>query len=133
MNRVILLGNLTRDPELKNIGTTNVCNFSIAVNRRTKTGQDTTFVDISAFGKTADNIAKYFQKGKPILVEGRLQTDKWVDKTTQQPRTKLKVVAERFEFVGTNIQQAQLDKPAAPQVPTQTNNGPTPEAPATPW
>ena len=60
MNRTILMGNLTRDPEFKNIGTTNVCNFGIAINRVVKGGaKDTTFVDVSAFGKCAENIAKY--------------------------------------------------------------------------
>ena len=94
------MGNLTRDPEFKNIGTTNVCNFGIAINRKTKNGEDTTFVEVSSFGKTADNIAKYFQKGKPILIEGRLQLDQWRDTNTGQQVTKLKVVAERFNFCG---------------------------------
>ena len=94
------MGNLTRDPELKNIGSTNVCNFGIAINRRTKDGEDTTFIEVSSFGKTADNIGKYFQKGKPILIEGRLQLDQWND--NGQQRSKLKVVAERFNFCGSN-------------------------------
>ncbi len=100
MNKVILMGNLTRDPEFKNIGQTNVCNFGIAINRKTKNGEDTTFVEVSSFGKTADNIAKYFQKGKPILLEGRLQLDQWNDNGVQ--RSKLKVVAERFNFCGSS-------------------------------
>ena len=94
------MGNLTRNPELKNIGSTNVCNFGIAINRKTKNGEETTFVEVASFGKTADNIGKYFQKGKPILIEGRLQLDQWNDNGVQ--RSKLKVVAERFNFCGSN-------------------------------
>jgi len=130
VNRVILYGNLTKDPEFKSIGTTNVANFGIAINRRTKAGQETTFVDISAFGKTAENIAKYFTKGKSILLEGRLKLDEWQDKTTGGKRSKLKVVAERFEFVGTNQNGGQQQ--AAPQSYSGTQQAPT-AAPASPF
>ena len=122
------MGNLTRDPEFKNIGTTNVCNFGIAINRKTKDGEDTTFVELSSFGKTADNIAKYFQKGKPILIEGRLQLDQWNDNGVQ--RSKLKVVAERFNFCGSNSGQSQgPNQGQSQQAPRNTyaqpqNNGP---------
>ncbi len=128
MNKVILMGNLTRDPEFKNIGQTNVCNFGIAINRKTKNGEDTTFVEVSSFGKTADNIAKYFQKGKPILIEGRLQLDQWNDNGVQ--RSKLKVVAERFNFCGSNSGQSQgPNQGQSQQAPRNTyaqpqNNGP---------
>lgn len=129
MNRVILMGNLTREPEFKNIGTTNVANFGIAINRVVQGGgKETTFVDVSAFGKCAENISKYFTKGKPILIEGRLKLDEWVDKQTQQKRSKLKVVVERFFFCGEN-QQAASQQAA----PAQTQTGPTQEAaPAAP-
>ncbi len=106
MNRVILMGNLTRDPDFKNIGTTNVANFGVAINRVVKGGgKETTFVDVSSFGKCAENISKYFTKGKPILIEGRLKLDEWQDTTSGQKRSKLKVVAERFFFCGGNTQQ----------------------------
>ena len=105
-NKVILMGNLTRDPELRQTQSgTSVCRFSIAVNR-SYNAQDgsardeTCFVEIDCFGKSAENIAKFFSKGKPILVEGRLRQDSWEDKQTGQKRTKLMVVLERFEFVG---------------------------------
>lgn len=105
-NKVILMGNLTRDPELRQTQSgTSVCRFSIAVNR-SYTGQDgtnrdeTCFIDVDTFGRSAENIAKYFGKGKPILVEGRLRQDTWDDKETGKPRSKLVVVMERFEFVG---------------------------------
>ncbi len=104
-NRVILMGNLTRDPEIRQTQTgTSICRFSIAVNRSFSSQDgsvrdETCFVDIDSFGRTAENISKYFSKGKPILVEGRLRQDSWEDKQGQK-RTKLVVVLERFEFVG---------------------------------
>ena len=105
-NKVILMGNLTRDPELRQTQSgTSVCRFSIAVNRSYNaqdgsSRDETCFVEIDCFGKSAENIAKFFSKGKPILVEGRLRQDSWEDKQTGQKRTKLMVVLERFEFVG---------------------------------
>ncbi|MBQ2721688.1 MAG: single-stranded DNA-binding protein [Opitutales bacterium] len=105
-NKVILMGNLTRDPELRQTQSgTSVCRFSIAVNRsyNSQDGSlrdETCFVEIDCFGKSAENVARYFSKGKPILVEGRLRQDSWEDKQTGQKRTKLMVVLERFEFVG---------------------------------
>lgn len=144
MNLIVLQGNLTRDPEFKNIGTTNVCNFGLAINRVKQGGQkETTFIEVSAFGRTADNIAKYFNKGKMILIQGRLHLDIWTDTNTQQQRTKLKVVAERFFFCGGNTQQSPQNASAqygAPQQgynqnPAQTGNqaGPAPQAPASPF
>lgn len=105
-NKVILMGNLTRDPELRQTQSgTSVCRFSIAVNRSYNaqdgsSRDETCFVEIDCFGKSAENIAKFFSKGKPILVEGRLRQDSWEDKQTGQKRNKLMVVLERFEFVG---------------------------------
>ena len=80
-NKVILMGNLTRDPELRQTQSgTSVCRFSIAVNRsyNSQDGSlrdETCFVEIDCFGKSAENVARYFSKGKPILVEGRLRQD----------------------------------------------------------
>ncbi len=104
-NRVILMGNLTRDPEMRQTQNgTSICRFSIAVNRSFSSQDgsqrdETCFVDVDSFGRTAENISKYFSKGKPILVEGRLRQDSWEDKQGQK-RTKLVVVLERFEFIG---------------------------------
>ena len=105
-NKVILMGNFTRDPELRQTQSgTSVCRFSIAVNR-SYNGQDgnvreeTCFVEVDSFGRSAENIAKFFTKGRPILVEGRLRQDTWDDKETGKSRSKLVVVLERFEFVG---------------------------------
>jgi single-strand DNA-binding protein len=105
-NKVILLGNLTKDPELRMTPKgTAVCQFGIAVNRRYRddSGQDreeTTFVDIDAWGKQAETIAKYCTKGRPLFIEGRLRLDSWEDKNTKEKRSKMKVVLENFQFVG---------------------------------
>src|SRR5688572_25775673 len=103
-NRVQLGGNLTRDPALKYLpSNTPVVEFGVACNRkwRTEGGEDreeVTFVDCSAFGKTADTINKFFTKGKPIFVEGRLKFDQWEDKNNGGKRSKITVVVETFQF-----------------------------------
>lgn len=105
MNKVILLGNLTRDVELRHLPSGSaIAGFGIAMNRkwRDQSGdlkEEVVFVDLEAFGKTAENIAKFFSKGSRILVEGRLKLDQWEDKHTGEKRSKLKVVVESFEFV----------------------------------
>ena len=106
VNKVILIGNLTRDPELRVTPKgTPLCSFGLAVNRTFKddAGQsrdETTFVDIEAWGKQGEVIAKYCVKGRPLYVEGRLKYDSWEDKTSGQKRNKLKVVLEQFQFLG---------------------------------
>jgi single-strand DNA-binding protein len=105
-NKVILLGNLTRDPEMRATpGGLSICKFTVACNRKFKMQngeerEDVAFIDVDSFGKQAEVIAKYFTKGKPILLEGRLKLDKWEDKTTKEKRSKLGVVLETFTFVG---------------------------------
>ena len=105
-NKVILLGNLTRDPELRVTPKgTAICQLGLAVNRQFKdesgaTRDETTFVDIEAWGRQAETISKYCTKGKPLFIEGRLKLDSWEDKTSGQKRSKLKVVLENFQFVG---------------------------------
>jgi single-strand DNA-binding protein len=105
-NKVILMGNLTRDPQLKYLPSqTAVAEFGLAMNRkfRTQQGEDreeVTFVDCAAFGKTADVINQYFTKGKPIFIEGRLKFDSWEDKQGGGKRSRLTVVVENFQFVG---------------------------------
>jgi len=106
LNKVLLMGNLTRDPQLKYLPSqTAVVDFGLAVNRRWKgqNGEDreeTTFVDCSAFAKTAEVINQYFTKGKPIFIEGRLKYDTWEDKQGGGKRSKLSVVIENFQFIG---------------------------------
>ncbi len=104
-NQVILVGNLTRDPELRVTPKgTAICQFGLAVNRQFKdesgqTRDETTFVDIEAWGKQGELVAKYLTKGSPALVQGRLKLDQWEDKQTQQKRSKLKVVMENVQFL----------------------------------
>src|SRR5689334_11356666 len=106
-NRVMLLGNLTRDPQLRYLpnNQTAIAEFGLACNRKFKTqsGEDreeVTFVDITAFGRQAEIINQYCQKGRPIFIEGRLKFDSWEDKNGGGKRSKLSVVIENFQFVG---------------------------------
>lgn len=104
-NKVILAGNLTRDPELRYTPKgTAIARIGLAINRRFagEDGQlreETTFVDVDAFGKQAETIGQYLRKGRPILIEGRLRLDQWDDKQTGQKRSKLGVVMESFQFL----------------------------------
>lgn len=104
-NKVLLMGNITRDIEVRHLPSGNaVAQIGLAVNRkwRDPSGElkeEVTFVDCDAFGKTAENISKFFSKGKPIFLEGRLKLDTWKDKTDGSNRSKLKIVIESFEFV----------------------------------
>lgn len=105
-NKVILLGNLVRDPELRVTPKgTAICTFTVAVSRQFKgdggdTREEVAFVDVTAWGKQAETIQKYCAKGKPLLVEGRLKLDQWDDKATGAKRSKLGVILESFQFVG---------------------------------
>ena len=105
-NQVILLGNLTRDPQLKYLPSqTAVTEFGIACNRkyRTQSGEDreeVTFVDCTAFAKQGELINQYFTKGKPIFIQGRLKYDSWEDKQGGGKRSKLTVVVDNFQFIG---------------------------------
>ena len=106
LNKVMLIGNLTRDPELRVTPKgTAICTFSIAVNRKFKDDsggerEEVTYVDIEAWGKSGENISKYCTKGRPLFVEGRLRLDQWEDKTTKEKRSRMKVVLENFQFLG---------------------------------
>lgn len=104
-NRVILMGNLTRNPELKYLpSNTAVCDIGLAVNERYQDKQSgewtdrPNFVDCTAFGKTAEALSKFFAKGRPILIEGKLRYEQWEDKQTGQKRSKLKVVVDQWNF-----------------------------------
>lgn len=107
LNRVMLAGNLTRDPELRHLptGNTSICSFGLAVNEKWKdrdgnAKEAVIFVDCDAWGKTGEAIAKYMNKGKPIFIEGKLRLDTWKDKTDGSNRSKLKVVVDSFHFIG---------------------------------
>ena len=103
-NKVLLMGNLTRDVELKYTPSNQaVANLGIAVNRRYKTAdgeqrEDTTFVDCEAWGRTAEVMNQYLAKGRPVFIEGRLKLDQWQDQQGQN-RSKLRVVVENFQFI----------------------------------
>ena len=113
-NKVILMGRLTRDPELRytqsNMG---ICKAGLAVNRRYKDGQsgewkeEVTFVDVTIFGKRGEAFEKYHKKGSEAFFEGELRYDTWDDKNTGQKRSKLYVVANNWEFVGSGQQQGE--------------------------
>jgi len=106
-NRVVLMGNLTRDPEVRyTTGGTAVTDVSLAINRyRTDKNtneriEETTFVEVTLWGRTAEIAGEYLGKGRPVLIEGRLQQDQWEDKETGQKRSKLKVVGESMQLLG---------------------------------
>lgn len=120
-NRVIITGNLTRDPELKTLpGGTSVCRISVAVNEswKDKDGakrESTAYVDCDFFGKTAEVIARFFERGRPILVEGKLKQDNWTDKQSGEKRSKLGVLGEQFSFIGGDGKPAAGGEPRAPR------------------
>ena len=132
-NKVILAGNLTRDPELrytpKGLA---ISKFGLAINRNWTNDagekkEEVTFVDVDAFGKQGEIISQYFKKGRPILVEGRLRLDTWDDKQTGQKKSKLGVVLESFSFLdsGNRVEgggdaPAPRPRPAAAASPSAT-------------
>jgi single-strand DNA-binding protein len=106
-NRVILLGNLTRDPQVRYTpGGTAVAEIGMAVNRTwfdkqsNQKKEETTFVDVTLWGRQAEVAGEYLSKGRSVLIEGRLHLDQWDDKTSGEKRSKLKVVAEEMRMVG---------------------------------
>src|SRR5215470_18350950 len=134
-NKVILLGNLTRDPELRYLPSQMaVVDFGLAVNHKYRTAQgedreEVMFIDCTAFGKQAEVIKQYCSKGKPLFIEGRLKLDSWDDKQTGQKRSKHKVTIDNFQFIGSrdgggggggDQGRSYEDQPA----PRQQNRGP---------
>ena len=122
-NKVILAGNLTRDPELRYTPKgTAVAKIGLAVNR-TWTGEDgqkkeeVNFIDVEAWGRQGEVIAQYMKKGRPLLIEGRLKLDTWEDKNTKQKVSKLKVVLESFSFIDSKPSDASGGAPPAPSRP----------------
>lgn len=122
LNRVMLMGHLTRDVELKTLqGGNTVGSFGVAVNHKFKTAagekrEEVAFVDCTAWGKTAETLAKYLSKGRAVYVEGRLKLDQWEDKDGGK-RSKLSVVVESFQFI--DSKQGGDDAPA--QAPARTS------------
>jgi single-strand DNA-binding protein len=123
LNRVLLMGNLTRDPELRytpnNVA---ICKIGLAVNRSwtdrntNEKKEEVTFIDCDAFGRTAEVIGEHFRKGRPIFIEGRLKLDQWQDKEGKQ-RSKLTVAIESFTFIGGKDDGGQQDSLLPEQPP----------------
>jgi single-strand DNA-binding protein len=148
LNKVFLIGNLTRDPELRVTPKgTAICSFGLAVNRqyRDESGtarDETTFVDIEAWGKQGELVSKYLTKGSPCMVEGRLRLDAWEDKTSGQKRSKLKVVLDNVQFLsrapgggGGGVPAGEMggdsasdDRPSAPPPRSTSRPAPAPES-----
>lgn len=122
-NKVILIGNLTRDPDLRTTQNgTAICDLGLAVNRRWRdqSGRDqeeTTFVDVAVWGRSAENCAQYLQKGAPVLVEGRLRLEQWEDRNGGGRRSRLTVIAEVVQFLGSRADgdRQQQEPPARRQ------------------
>jgi len=113
-NKVILVGNLTRDPEVRYTpGGTAVADIGLAVNRTwfdkqaNERREEVTFVDVTLWARTAEVAGEYLSKGKQVLIEGRLQLDQWEDRETGKQRNKLKVVAENMTMLGSRSDSVQ--------------------------
>ena len=107
INRVILTGNLTRDPELRTTGTgLNICSLRIAVNTRRKDGQsgqwvdEPNYFDITVFGAQGENCSRFLSKGRPVAIDGRLKWREWTDQNTQAKRQAVEVIADSVQFLG---------------------------------
>ena len=128
-NKVILMGNLTRDPETRTTPSgQSVTNFSLAVNRTWRNAdgaqqESVSYIDCVAWGKPGEIIAQYLTKGRPVLVSGRLDQRSWDDKETGQKRSKVEVIVEDFNFVGGAGGDGGSSAPAGPKPqPSQTND-----------
>ncbi|HUZ07592.1 MAG TPA: single-stranded DNA-binding protein [Candidatus Paceibacterota bacterium] len=133
-NKVILAGNLTRDPELRYTPKgMAIAKVGLAINRKWKseTGEmkeEATFVDVDAFGKTAETIGQYLKKGRPILIEGRLRYQTWDDKQSGQKKSKLGVVMETFQFLDSGGSRGEGgEAAAAPRSRPSAANAPASE------
>lgn len=136
-NKVILVGNLTRDPEVRYTPSgTAVCDISLAVNsnwtdRKTnERKEEVTFIDVTLWGRTAEIAGEYLTKGRPVLIEGRLQQDRWDDKETGQKRSKLKVVADAMQLLGGRTEGGGGGGGGVPQGSSGRPQGSRPAAPA---
>jgi single-strand DNA-binding protein len=113
LNKVMLIGNLTRDPEIRYTPKGSpVADLSLAVNRsyQTESGEkmdEVTYVDVVLWARLAELAGQYLQKGRPVFIEGRLQMDTWEDKATGQKRSRLRVVGESMQFLGGNPNRGQ--------------------------
>ena len=144
LNKVLLIGNLTRDPEVRMLPSgRSVCKFGLAINRNFKDAEgnrreEATFVDVESFGPRGEALARFFSKGKPIFVEGRLKLDQWESQTGEK-RSRLLVDLENWEFVGAKqdsyegqSRESGTDAPQSTQVaPDNANTAPDSSSPPT--
>ena len=121
-NKIILIGNLTADPELRQTTSgISTCSFKIAVNRKAAKNGECDFFNIETWRQTAEFVSRYFKKGKPILVCGQLQNDSWTDQQGNK-RTSTKVVADEVSFVGNNENSAETKTEPSTYIPTADTN-----------
>jgi len=136
LNKVLLIGNLTRDPDVRMLSSGRpVCNFGLALNRNYKDSEgnkreEVTFVDVECFGPRAEAVGRFFSKGRPIFVEGRLKLDQWESKDGEK-RSAIRVVLDNFEFVDGGKQESAsvapttappiTSKPSTDNIPPITN------------
>ena len=138
LNKCFLIGRITRDPELRVTPKgTSIAAFGLAINRQSKNADgshvdETTFVDIEAWGKQADLVAKYLARGAPAMIEGRLKLDEWTDKASGQKRHKLKVVLENVQFLGARSNGTPAEVRDGEQRQEQAQPRATTQAPAAP-
>jgi single-strand DNA-binding protein len=136
-NKVLLLGNLTRDPEVRYTPKGSaVADLGIAVNRQYtldngEKREEVTFVDVTFWGRTAEVAGEYLKKGRPVFIEGRLQLDTWDDKQSGQKRSKLKVIGETMQMLGSRQGEGGGDA-GAPRAARTSASPPKSSAPAEP-
>lgn len=135
-NKVILLGNLTRDPEVRYTPKGSaVCDLGLAVNRNYtlengEKREEVTFVDVVLWARLAEIAGEYLKKGRPVFIEGRLQMDSWDDKQTGQKRTKIRVVGETMQLLGSRPSGAAGDAPESEKPPRAAGKAAASSAPA---
>jgi single-strand DNA-binding protein len=134
VNQAILIGNMTRDPQTKDVNGSVLCEFGLATNRKWKgdDGQEreeVCFVDVAAWGKAGEIAQRYGGKGRLVYVQGRLKFDSWEDKAGGGKRSKLSVVAEQIRFLGGNPDAPQQQNYSTPQR-DRSNSGPVGNNPA---
>lgn len=128
VNKVIMIGNLTRDPELRYTPAgTAICEFAVALNRNwtTKEGEkreEVAFIEVTAWARQAEVCKEFLRKGRPVFVEGYLKQDRWEDKNTGQKRSKVSVTAERIQFLGGGPPRAESE--SAPPPPSDEDAPP---------
>ena len=138
LNRVLLIGNLTRDPEIRYTPKgTAVADVGLAVNRvlNTEEGErreEVTYVDVVLWARLAEIADQYLKKGRPVFIEGRLQLDSWDDKQTGQKRSRLRVVGENMQLLGSRSDSEAAASPAAPRRQSSSAPAPRPQPPKDP-